>query len=397
MRPPAISDGAPDATPDATPDADPARDRAIARALARWYPGAARELPWRAPLRPEQGHGPPHARRDPYRSLVSEAMLQQTQVARVLEAFDRFCRRFPAVERLAAAEESAVLAEWAGLGYYRRARQLHAAAKAIVERHDARVPADPAALRALPGVGRYTAGAIASIVYGDRVPLVDGNVTRVLLRIEGLRLPHAAPHTDRWAWMRAEQLLQQAPDPGVHNEALMELGATVCTPSNPACDTCPIRARCIAHEQGIQATIPLPKKRPERRTITADVLLARLPHGQIAIEQRPGKGLWADMWQFPTIEHTADDEAAGPTLAPDPDPEHIAHLFGLMRSARPLRLAESFTHQTTHRTVRFRVWRPARPLARGTLDTRWRPIDPADHPAYPMSNPQRRLVIGMLP
>lgn len=208
----------------------PGRDAAMARALEQWFAGAARSLPWRA-LGPDGW-------RDPYAVLVSELMLQQTQVARVVERFGAFMRRFPTVAALAGADEADVIALWAGLGYYRRARHLHAAAKRIVHEHGGEVPRAAAALRALPGVGRYTAGAIASMAMGQRVPLVDGNVARVLMRLEA-RAGDVA-QGQAWAWERAGELVSSSTSAGAFNEGLMELGATVCVPGRPRCEACPL-------------------------------------------------------------------------------------------------------------------------------------------------------------
>jgi A/G-specific adenine glycosylase len=168
--------------------------------------------------------------------LVSELMLQQTQVSRVVERFANFMARFPTVRSLADAPEQEVLAAWQGLGYYRRARFLHRAAQAIRDMHGAEVPDNVAALAALPGVGRYTAGAIASIVFGQAAAIVDGNVLRVLSRLADHETRMGDPAAERWAWRESTRLVQVASAPGVTNEALMELGATVCTPAAPRCD-----------------------------------------------------------------------------------------------------------------------------------------------------------------
>src|SRR3954470_19142878 len=182
--------------------------------LLSWYDAHARDLPWRKD-------------RDPYRVWVSEIMLQQTRVAAVIEHYHAFLRRFPTVEKLAAARDSSVLATWSGLGYYRRARMMHAAAKVIVRELGREFPATAEALRALPGIGRYTSAAIASIAFGEPVAVVDGNVERVLHRISGDRLPGEK------VWIAAEEGLDRE-RPGDFNQAMMELGATVCTPRSPA-------------------------------------------------------------------------------------------------------------------------------------------------------------------
>ena len=194
------------------------------RRLLAWYEKSRRALPWRGS-------------RDPYRVWLSEIMLQQTRVAAVIGHYAEFLRRFPAVEKLAATREASVLAAWSGLGYYRRARMLHAAAKVVVREHGGKFPATAEGLRALPGIGRYTAAAIASIAFGEPVAVVDGNVERVLQRLSGRRL------TGEELWQAAEDLLDRK-RPGDFNQAMMELGATVCTPRAPACLACPIVKLC---------------------------------------------------------------------------------------------------------------------------------------------------------
>ncbi|MFM7260071.1 MAG: A/G-specific adenine glycosylase, partial [bacterium] len=270
---------------------------AVAERLTAWFRKSARELPWRQ-------------RRDGYRALVSELMLQQTQVSRVVEKFEPFVRRFPTPAALAAAAEDEVLAAWQGLGYYRRARLLHAAAKAVVERHGGRVPEDPQALRALPGVGRYTAGAVSSIVFGAREPIVDGNVTRVFQRLEARRGSASDGDVQAWAWERADAFVAAAREPGVANEALMELGATVCTPAAPRCGACPLRAQCAAFAAGRMDEIPAPKKRVARKDLVFVTACVRRTDGAVLLEQRPTggrsggapSGLWAGLWQPPAVE-----------------------------------------------------------------------------------------------
>ncbi|MEZ6191711.1 MAG: A/G-specific adenine glycosylase [Phycisphaerales bacterium] len=211
------------------PDADP-RVGKVRQRLLKWYDAHRRHLPWRA----DKSETP-----NPYHVLVSEAMLQQTQVATVIPYFNRFIEALPTVDDLAAADEQAVLRLWQGLGYYRRARNLHAAAKAIQQEHGGKVPDTIEALLKLPGVGRYTAGAIASIAYGRPAPILDGNVARVLARLFLIEQPVDAPKTRNTLWQLAEQLV---PDKraGDFNQAVMELGALVCTKVNPSCEACPL-------------------------------------------------------------------------------------------------------------------------------------------------------------
>lgn len=300
--------------------------KAISGLLEAWFPGAARILPWRE-------------RRTGYGALVSELMLQQTQVSRVVDAFARFMARFPSVVALADADEGEVLAAWQGLGYYRRARLLHRAARAIRDSHGGTVPADAEALTTLPGIGRYTAGAIASIVFGERTPIVDGNVLRVLSRLADHPTRMGDPAAERWAWVQAERLVQVSISPAVCNEALMELGATVCTPAAPRCGSCPLAGLCAARASGRAAEIPAPRKAAARRTLYWHALVDVSPDG-ILIAERPATGLWARMHQPPTVESAQPlDEAA------------LADQWGTV-----VRRVGAFTHVTSHRDVEFAVF-----------------------------------------
>jgi A/G-specific adenine glycosylase len=206
---------------------------AFRRALLRWYDQHRRELPWRVT-------------RDPYRIWLSEIMLQQTRVAAVLEHYRTFFERFPNVQALAAASEEAVLAAWSGLGYYRRARMLHRCAQQIAEQHGGRFPQTAEALLALPGTGRYTAAAIASIAFAEPAAVVDGNVERVLQRLIGIDLSTAQ------TWQHAQAFLANS-RPGAFNQAMMELGATVCVPRAPRCAVCPVRKWCVTRGEGLRA------------------------------------------------------------------------------------------------------------------------------------------------
>lgn len=338
-------------------------DATITGRVSAWFRDNARALPWRTEPR------------DPYHALVSELMLQQTQVSRVLEKFGVFVARFPTATALAEAPEAEVLAAWSGLGYYRRARLLHGAARAIADRHDGAVPRDVDELRGLPGIGRYTAGAIASIAFGLPEPIVDGNVARVLLRLEG----RDAASDDRQAiarvWERAESLVRAADDPGTFNEGLMELGAVVCTPRGPSCDVCPLADRCAAYATGRTEDIPRPKARAKRRNLYCASAVVRDRRGRLLVEQRAEEGLWARMWQAPTLER--DDRRPG-----------VAELSALGLAG--LRRAGSFVHQTTHRIVRFDVYeaRVGRAAAPGVWRTR-RQIE-----SLAISNAQRRILLG---
>jgi A/G-specific adenine glycosylase len=337
----------------------PAVERHRARALERWFARHARDLPWRR-------------RRTGYRALVAEIMLQQTQVARVAERYVEFLRRFPTVKALAAADEQEVLAAWQGLGYYRRARSLHAAARFVVAEMGGRIPRSVAELRRLPGVGRYTAGAIASIVYGAPVPIVDGNVQRVIARWDANDAPPADAATVAATWERAEQVVSAAQRPGVLNEALMELGATVCTPANPRCSSCPVAKWCAARASDRQDSIPPPKPPPASTRVHHHVVVVRRGE-RILLEQRPSRGLWSNLWQAPTVE------AASALTAEQVRPR-------LPVAVTDVETLPGFEYRTTHRRIRFHVFHARSRARRGT----WRrPDDVGD---LPMSNAQRRVL-----
>jgi A/G-specific adenine glycosylase len=249
------------------------------RVLLPWYRAHARDLPWRKI-------------RDPYRVWLSEIMLQQTRVAAVIEHYHEFLRRFPAIEKLAAARESRVLAAWSGLGYYRRARMLHAAAKVIVHKHAGKFPTTAARLRDLPGIGRYTAAAIASIAFGEPVALVDGNVERVLQRISGARL------AEEQLWEAANDLLDPQ-NPGDFNQAMMELGATVCTPRAPACLTCPVIDLCATRGELTTTEKPAPQKKREINcSLISRANAARGPE-VFLVRRARNASLMAGMWELP--------------------------------------------------------------------------------------------------
>ncbi|MDB5328566.1 MAG: A/G-specific adenine glycosylase, partial [Phycisphaerales bacterium] len=270
----------------------------FAKALLQWYDSAKRDLPWRV------ASGFPN----PYHVLVSEAMLQQTQVATVIPYFARFLAAFPTIESLAESEEQRVLRLWQGLGYYSRARNLRKAAIAVVEQFGGVVPHAVEDLLTLPGVGRYTAGAVASLAYDTVAPIVDGNVVRVICRIDAIEEDPREPLIQKQLWRRAEEMLPTK-RAGDFNSALMELGATVCTPKTPACLICPVRKFCRAFDQQIQHRVPMAKKAKTTPLQQRWVLCVEDQAGRFLIEQRPATGRWAGMWQFLTTS-TADENTA---------------------------------------------------------------------------------------
>jgi len=308
------------------------------RQLLQWYARHRRELPWRLPRGARKGK-----KLNPYHVLVSEAMLQQTQVATVIPYFARFIERFPTVQSLAQADGQDVLRLWQGLGYYSRARNLQAAARAIIDNHEGEIPMRAQQLRSLPGVGRYTAGAVASIAFDQPAAIVDGNVARVLARIDCIDRDLAESDVRKRLWTRAEELVQGR-HPGDFNSAMMELGATVCTPKAPKCLLCPVATHCEALAAGLQEKLPRPKKRAPQLLLTRDVLC--ITHaGRWLIEQRPAKGRWASMWQFLTLEARGKSPTASILR------DQLGIVVGKPRSIGTV------THALTHRRYRFNVYR----------------------------------------
>ena len=270
-------------------------------ALLPWYRANARDLPWRKT-------------EDPYRIWVSEIMLQQTRVAAVLGYYARFLAAFPTVEALAAAPEDRLLKLWEGLGYYSRARNLQKAAKRIAELGS--FPETYEGLLALPGIGDYTASAIASAAFGVREAAVDGNVLRVVARLTDCHGDIADPRTKKAvrSWVQAI-MPHTAADIRVFNQAMMELGATVCAPGGPPrCETCPVRALCLGHARGTAESLPVKAAKKSRRVEEKTVFLL-LREGTVALRRRPGAGLLAGLWEFPNTEGALDEASAPQAVA----------------------------------------------------------------------------------
>ncbi|PTQ11000.1 A/G-specific adenine glycosylase [Sphingomonas oleivorans] len=288
----------------------------VSAALLAWYDRNARRLPWRA--------GPDEAA-DPYRVWLSEIMLQQTTVAAVKPYFAAFTTRWPTVEALAAAEESAVMAAWAGLGYYARARNLIACARVVAADHGGHFPDEEAALRALPGLGRYTAAAVAAIAFGRRAVVVDANVERVVARLFALSDPLPGARDSLYALADSITPDMRAGD---FAQAMMDLGATICTPRNPACAICPLRDGCAAARTGTTEAFPVKaakKAKPVRRGTA--FWLER--DGTVLLVRRPAKGLLGGMMALPTGEWTAADPglAGAPTEAQWRPAGTVSHIF----------------------------------------------------------------------
>ncbi len=298
----------------------------IRRKLLDWYRAKHRDLPWR------------HTR-DPYRIWLSETMLQQTRVDTVIPYYERFLEEFPDLDALATADEDAVLKAWSGLGYYARARNLKRAVETVVRDYGGRVPRDPVELRALPGIGAYTVGAIRSIAFGEEAALVDGNVKRVFARLLADKSP-----SDARLWRAASELVV-GPDPGLFNQSLMELGAVLCTPREPQCGACPLRAECRAYASGRPSAFPTPapRKRPRPRSATCALLRNARRPSEVLLIQRPAKGLLGGLWEMPSIESEAPEELGC----------ELRDRFGIV--AKPGLEVGQIRHLFTHVTLTLRV------------------------------------------
>jgi A/G-specific adenine glycosylase len=372
--------------------------RQLAPHLLGWYDKVHtnRDMPWRQTT-------------DPYAIWLSETMLQQTQVATVKPYFRRFLERFPTVADLAAADLDSVLALWAGLGYYRRARHLHAAARAMVDRHGGRVPTTVEELLALPGIGRYTAGAVASIAFGVAAPVVDGNVMRVLARLTGFDKNIADPKNAAFFWTGAAEVIAGAAAGtgggktregryGDVNQAIMELGATVCVPppAAPACLLCPARAFCRAFAEGRQLELPVKAKKkavPEVRGVAVVVVRTRTaadggPQREVLLVRRPAGVVWEHMWEFPVVARDGEREEGTGDFA-----QLAREVTGL--PVNGARLCGEAVHTLTHRRMVYQVVRaettdgekprlPACPEGGTYVEARWVAWPLAGTPAVAM-------------
>jgi A/G-specific adenine glycosylase len=262
--------------------------------LIGWFKLEQRQLPWRES-------------KDPYRVWVSEIMLQQTRVETVIPYYNRFIEQFPTINALAEAHEEKVLKAWEGLGYYSRVRNLQSAVKEVKEQYGGVVPNTPAEISSLKGVGPYTAGAILSIAYGIPEPAVDGNVMRVLSRILLIKEDIAKPAT-RKIFENAVRSLISYENPSYFNQALMELGALICTPTSPSCLLCPVQNHCEAFAQGVQRELPIKSKKKKQRLVQLVAGVLSDDKGRLLIHKRPSEGLLADLWEFPNVELNASQK-----------------------------------------------------------------------------------------
>jgi A/G-specific adenine glycosylase len=350
-----------------------ARDkRSFRRRLLAWYGRHARDLPWRRSA-------------DPYRVWLSEVMLQQTTVAMAAPHFERFTKALPTVERLAAADESQVLRLWEGLGYYRRARALHSAARLIVAQHGGELPRDVATLMRLPGIGRYTAGAIVSQAFDAPAPILEANTVRLFSRLVGYRGDPIKGAGQRVLWRTAEEML---PRKGAarFNQALMELGSLVCTPTAPRCHECPVVAHCAAFKLGLQHEIPPAAAKPKPIAVREAAVVVR-QNGAVLLRQCGADERWAGLWDFPRFRV----EGEGPMFVRDELVAGVREQTGI--SVTPGGLIHTLKHGVTRYRItldcyeaRFMGGRVASTKAR---PVRWTPMSSlAD---LPLSVTGRRL------
>jgi len=310
-------------------DPSPAALQAIRAALLVHYDAHARDLPWRRT-------------RDPYAIWVSEVMLQQTRVDTVLRYYEPFLARFPNAGALAAADEDAVLASWSGLGYYRRARLLHAGVREVVTQYGGRVPEDSAVRRSLPGVGRYTAGAIGSIAFDRPEALVDGNVARVFARLFDIATPLGRADTQARLWSLAEALVP-GPRPGALNQALMELGATLCSKAAPGCERCPVARHCQARTHARVGELPVvTKKRPPKPIALVGVVLSTAQRQLLLLRGRAQ--LFGGLWNLPMTEGRDRDAAAA-----------LLETLDIRARLHPKAVAD-IEHVLTHRRLSVRIF-----------------------------------------
>lgn len=343
--------------------------RQITAKLLRWYDENARSLPWRSDP-------------TPYKVWVSEIMLQQTQVETVIPYFKRFMARFPDLPSLAQADESEVLQVWEGLGYYSRARNLHKAARIIIADHAGQIPADITALKGLPGIGAYTAGAIASIAFGAPEPALDANIRRVTIRLLDL---HGQPGKETDSRLRnfVREILPHS-RAGDYNQALMDLGSAVCTPAGPLCQLCPLQSECLAFQRGTQAELPLRKPRakvPHKLVVAAVITQGR----KVLLARRPSDGMLANLWEYPGAsvpERTSNLPAALQEL--------LKSRFGLLVVVDSQ--LGAYKHAYTHFTITLHAFSCRLPLAEQAVlppDFAW--VEIADLSAYPMGKVARLI------
>lgn len=345
--------------------------------LIRWFAANARDLPWRRTS-------------DPYAIWISEIMLQQTQTSTVIPYYQRFLAHFPTVEALAQAPLADVLKTWEGLGYYSRARNLHRTAQIIVEEHGGCLPEDAPSLLALPGIGRYTAGAIRSLAFNQPAPILDGNIRRVITRLDDIAESIDETVTEKRLWQRAEEMVH-VQQPGMMNEALMELGALICLPKIPRCQQCPVRDFCLAHKNGTQFERPVrkPRRRLPHYDVVAGIVWNASQPDLFLIAQRPLDGMLGGMWEFP-----------GGKLQPGETPQRalireLEEELGI--EVEVGKHVISLEHAYTHFRISLHAYharlRRGEPQCRQVADWRWVRLPELDQFAFARTDQQ---IIGAL-
>ncbi|HEY5312421.1 MAG TPA: A/G-specific adenine glycosylase [Pirellulales bacterium] len=350
--------------------------RQLRRRLLAWYGRNARDLPWRRT-------------RDPYSVWVSEIMLQQTQVATVEGYFQRFLAAFPTIDALAAAPQEHVLRLWEGLGYYRRARQLHAAAQVLVREHGGRFPAVRAQVLALPGIGRYTAGAILSIAFDQPEPILEANTFRLLSRLIAFRENPQSPAGRQILWQLAEELVP-ARGAGTFNQALMELGGQVCTPRAPRCGQCPLRSLCQAQQSGLQEETGRAAVKPPSTAVREAAIVVRRGRRVLLVERGEG-GRWAGLWDFPRFPLTGK-----PADLADEARQTLGDRYGL--EVAPLEPLVTLKHSVTRFRITLMCYEAqhigGKPAGEGIAASRWlRPAELADFPLNVTGRKLARLLL----
>jgi A/G-specific adenine glycosylase len=340
----------------------------FATRILDWYAKHARSLPWRSL---------PGSRADPYAVWVSEIMLQQTRVETVIPYYERWLALFPSVAALAGASQQSVLSAWEGLGYYSRARNLHRAAKMVVDEFGGEIPRDAAQLRRLPGIGRYTAAAIASIAFNQDVATLDGNLRRVFSRVFDVSQPADGPAGEKTLWALAQSHLPMG-RAGDYSQALMDLGASICLPKNPLCLLCPLAELCRARALGVQEQRPVLKPKPAvpHKLKAAAVIIQ---DGGALLSQRPAKGLLGGLWEFPSVEVDADQAEA---LVAAIETEYRLRV-------RPLARLGAFRHAYTHFTLTESAWRCDFVEKLDDASVKWIPLEELGD--YPMGKVDRAI------
>lgn len=345
-------------------------DARIQENLIRWFESGQRDLPWRRSY-------------EPYAVWISEIMLQQTQVKTVLPYFDRWMRRFPDVRSVAEASEEEILKCWEGLGYYSRARNIRKAAQVLDREYQGTLPRSHRALLRLPGIGRYTAGAIMSVAFNEDYPLVDGNVERVLTRVFDVEFPLGEPATKQALWKFAERLIP----PGrarLFNQAMMELGALVCLPRNPLCPDCPIQAECASLKAGTVALRPIPAKKRAPSPIDVAVGILVGDDDRLLIQKRPPTGLMAHLWEFPGGK-VRDGERPDAALVREFQEELELRIQGLDRLTT-LRHSYTSFRVTLHAFFCKPAGNGQEPVPHAAVDVRWVTVEELRHYAFPAAN-----------